>query len=401
MTGSGQFDTLVIHLAAEGSGGQLDIGQQIIARSREQRVIAAVVPEIEHHSTHSGPLDSSGRRRPVVERGQELVVVTHADIGVDGTKESSRADATAVFLADKGNLLAPQSGRIQEHIHVFAEQFRHGVEKVGAAGFERLDCPQPGLMRQTKRVFLIEFKTAAQQFITAVAKQKTEIERLALLDLVGHIARGVVHGFVSDAHGLECPEPREPVAAVLHLNPVQIFGCLQLHAAFQDGPFRPPVACKSNLAQLDFRPRLNLSPKVNEDIRCVRLPPDRGNLDRHVRKTLSILIGAQALNKVLQPQKRIRRLRLYTAGAAGVGVILRVDLDRHRADEGLPALLDRNVHTDGPRGIVSLQPRHGHQRVFKAFPRERFFQVADRPVEPRRGVDTGALQRHQETGLNK
>ena len=71
------------------------------------------------------------------------------------------------------------------------------------------------------------------------------------------------------------------------------------------------VPFEIDLAKLDFRSCLYLSVQIDEDIRSVRLPANSGNLDRRVRKTVSILIGAQPLNKVLQPQARIGRLRWH------------------------------------------------------------------------------------------
>ena len=136
VTGPGQFDALIIHLATQGSRGHLESAQQIVAPGRQKGVVATVVPEVQHDRPHARSFDSGGRQRLVVQRVQILVVVSNADIRVDGPEKSARADAAAVFLANKGNLLAPQPGRIEKHIHVLAEHLRDRVEKVGAAGFE-------------------------------------------------------------------------------------------------------------------------------------------------------------------------------------------------------------------------------------------------------------------------
>src|SRR5439155_23075525 len=253
---TGQLEALIIDLAAQRGGGKLHVAQYVVAPGREKGIIATIVPEIEHNRAHSRSLDTGGRRGLIVERGEKLIVVTHADIRVDGPKKPSRAEAAAIFLTDKGDFLAPQSGRVKKHIHVFAEHFRHRVEKVGAAGLERLNRPQPRLVRQAERVFLVEFKTAAQQFVTAVTEQQTEIERLALLDLIDHAPRLVVHRFVANADRIESAEPCQPIPAMLHLDTIQVVARFKLDPAFEyelSGPF---VAFKSDFAQSDFPPRL-------------------------------------------------------------------------------------------------------------------------------------------------
>ena len=256
-------------------------------------------------------------------------------------------------------------------------------------------------MRQAERVFVVEFKTAAQQFVTAVTEQQTEIECLALLDFIDHITRLVVHRFITNTDRIERAEPCQPIPAVLHLDAVQVFGRFQFDPAFEHGPFGPLVAFKSNLAQSDFRPRPYHGAQINEHMRCVCLPAHGRNLDRRIRKAFSILIGAQPLNKVLQPKPRIGRLRLHDPACVRRRVETPFHLSCHRADQSLQTLLDRELQTDRAGCIIPLEMSHLGRGMFEALSRQRFGEVPNRTVEPGRGVDARASQRHQEAGFNK
>src|SRR5262249_4267485 len=185
------------------------------------------------------------------------------------------------------------------------EHLRQGVEKVCAGGLERLDGSQPRLVRQAERVFVVEFESAAQPFVTAVTEQQAEIERLAFPDLVAYIARLVVHRVIAHADRIKSAETRQAIPAMLDLDAVQRFGRLQFDPAFKHGRFGPPIAFKTHFAQVDLRTGLDSSQQIDQDIRRVGLAANRRDLDGGIWKALSILIGAQVLAEVLQPETRI------------------------------------------------------------------------------------------------
>src|SRR5436190_7381958 len=83
VVGASQLEALIIDLATQRGGGELDVAQQVVASGREQGVIAFVVPEIENNRAYSRLLHTRDRRGLIFERGQKLVVVTQTDIRVD------------------------------------------------------------------------------------------------------------------------------------------------------------------------------------------------------------------------------------------------------------------------------------------------------------------------------
>ena len=256
-------------------------------------------------------------------------------------------------------------------------------------------------MGQTERVLVLQFEAAAEQFVTAVAEQKTEIERLALLDLIHHIARCFVHRLVSHVHRIKRAEPRQLIAAALHLDSIQVCAGLELDPAFQHRRPSALVAFKEDFPQLDLRPGRHPGPEIEEDIRSVRLPAKGRNLGRGIRKTLPKLVGAQSLNEVLQPKTGVGRPGLCPRHLARGPVVARIHFSRHRSSDRPQALLGLDFHADGAGGIVALQVGHFHGGAFKAFARECSGQVADRTVQPRRRVDAGAFQGNQESDFHK
>src|SRR5205814_5905468 len=87
VVGTSQLEALIIDIATQRGGGELDVAQQVVASGREQGIIAFVVPEIENNRAYSRLLHTRDRRGLIFERGQKLVVVTQTDIRVDGPKK--------------------------------------------------------------------------------------------------------------------------------------------------------------------------------------------------------------------------------------------------------------------------------------------------------------------------
>src|SRR5207244_454212 len=104
---TGHLEALIIDLASQRGGGKLDVAQQVVTSGWEKGIIATVVHEIEHNRPHARSLDTRRHCCLIFERGQKLVIVTHADVRVDGSEKPSRAHAATVFLADKGDFLPP------------------------------------------------------------------------------------------------------------------------------------------------------------------------------------------------------------------------------------------------------------------------------------------------------
>src|SRR5678816_1447470 len=130
MIGTAEFDALVIDFPAQGRRCNLSGGEQLESFAREQRIVTTVMFDVEHPGRYSSFFESDNFSRLRFACVQNLVGVAQTHVAIDGANEPLGAHGAAVFLADKGNFLAPQARRIKKQVRVFLEQVRHRVEKV-------------------------------------------------------------------------------------------------------------------------------------------------------------------------------------------------------------------------------------------------------------------------------
>src|SRR5438034_7800601 len=105
MIGTAEFDALVIDFTAQGSGGNFSGGEQLESFAREQRIVTAVMFDVEHPGRHSSFFESDNLSRCRLACVQNLIAVAQTHVAIDGANEPLGAHGAAVFLADKGNFL--------------------------------------------------------------------------------------------------------------------------------------------------------------------------------------------------------------------------------------------------------------------------------------------------------
>ncbi len=91
------------------------------------------------------------------------------------------------------------------------------------------------MVGESPNVEFLQFKTTAQQFVTAEAEKQAEIDCLAFLNGINRIAGVVTRGFIAEIHGIKDAELREPIAAFLDLHAIEHASFLHPHPPLQDG----------------------------------------------------------------------------------------------------------------------------------------------------------------------